>query len=109
VAKYLVLYGSSIPAREMMANATPEQAKAGMDAWMGWAGQAGDAIVDMGAPLDTGTRVGGGSGGEVTGFSVVQADSPDAAAKLFAEHPHLQTPGDSSIEILEFVDMPGMS
>jgi hypothetical protein len=30
--KYLVLYHSSVPAREQMAQATPEQAKAGMDA-----------------------------------------------------------------------------
>jgi hypothetical protein len=35
--KFLVLYRAPISAREQMAKATPEQAKAGMDAWMGWA------------------------------------------------------------------------
>jgi hypothetical protein len=35
--KFLVLYRAPISAREQMAKATPEQAKAGMDAWMGCA------------------------------------------------------------------------
>ena len=39
--KFLVLYQSTVPASEQMKNATPEQAKAGMDAWMSWAGRAG--------------------------------------------------------------------
>jgi hypothetical protein len=38
--KFLVLYQSTVPASEQMKNATPAQAKAGMDAWMAWAGQA---------------------------------------------------------------------
>jgi hypothetical protein len=105
----MVLYRSSIPVREMMAGATPEQAQAGMQAWQAWASQAGSAIVDLGAPLASGRTVGGSGGGDVSGYSVVEADSEDAAAALFAEHPHLHTPGDSSIEILEFIDMPGMS
>ena len=48
--KFLVLYQSTVPASEQMKNATPEQAKAGMDAWMSWAGRAGSGIVDMGSP-----------------------------------------------------------
>jgi hypothetical protein len=44
---YLVLYRSSTSARDSMANATPEQAQAGMDAWMAWAGRAGNSIVDL--------------------------------------------------------------
>ena len=45
MARFMVLYLSSTSAREQMANATPEQAQAGMDAWVQWAGKAGDAIV----------------------------------------------------------------
>jgi hypothetical protein len=37
MSKFLVLYNSPAPAVEMMANATPEQAPAGMEAWMAWA------------------------------------------------------------------------
>ena len=43
-----------------MAKATPEQAKAGMDPWMAWAGKAGKAVVDLGAPLAEGATVGEG-------------------------------------------------
>ena len=49
--KFLVLYQSTVPASEQMRHATPEQAKAGMDVWMSWAGQAGSGIVDMGSPV----------------------------------------------------------
>jgi hypothetical protein len=41
VAKYLVLYRSTMTAEEQMSQNNPEQAQAGMDAWMAWAQQAG--------------------------------------------------------------------
>jgi hypothetical protein len=52
MSKFLVLYRSSVSAREQMANATPEQAQAGMQAWQAWVESAGPAMVDLGAPLD---------------------------------------------------------
>jgi hypothetical protein len=107
--KYLVLYESPTPAREMMANSTPEQMQAGMDAWGVWAGQAGSAILDLGAPVADGQKVGGGSAeSSVTGFSILQANSQDEAVKLLEGHPHFQTPGGASIEVYEFLDVPGM-
>src|SRR5690349_17229822 len=100
MSKFLVLYRSSVSAQEQMAGATPEQAQAGMDAWMAWAKSAGDAIVDLGAPLAEAGQIGGGSWGasHVSGFSILQADSPDAVQALLRDHPHLHTPGGSSIE-----------
>jgi hypothetical protein len=35
--KFLVLYRSNVSAAEQMSSGTPEQMKAGMDAWMAWA------------------------------------------------------------------------
>ena len=55
-------------------------------------------------PIDLGT-LGGDSG--ISGYSMVQAESRDAAARLFEDHPHLEMPGDSSIELLEFLPLPG--
>jgi hypothetical protein len=105
--KFLVLYLSDVSAREQMAGATPEQAQAGMDAWMAWAGKAGDAIVDLGAPLGEAAYVGPGSaGGNVTGFSILQGESADAVKSVLDGHPHLGMGG--SIEVLEFLSMPGM-
>jgi len=110
MTKFMVLYRSALSARDQMASATPEQAKAGMEAWMAWAGKAGDAIVDLGAPLEGAAQIGAGStaGGQaqITGYSILQAESVDALASILDAHPHLQMPG-SSIEVLEFLPTPG--
>ena len=49
--KFLVLYKAPMASFEQMMKATPEQQKAGMDAWMAWGAKASKEIVDMGAPL----------------------------------------------------------
>ncbi|HYX76786.1 MAG TPA: hypothetical protein VE757_06385 [Gaiellaceae bacterium] len=99
MSKFLVLYRSPVSARDQMANATPEQAQAGMQAWQSWAERAGSAIVDLGAPLD-------GDDG-VTGFSILQADSRASVDELLADHPHRHTPG-AEIDVLEFMAIPGI-
>jgi muconolactone delta-isomerase len=99
VSKYLVLYRSPTSAREQMANATPEQQKAGMEAWQSWMTQAGAAIVDFGAPVQ--------GEGDVTGYSILQADSRGALDDVLADHPHRHMRG-ASIDVLEFVALPGM-
>src|SRR5436853_4442881 len=106
--KFLILYRSSVSARDQMGAGSPEQAQAGMELWMNWAARAGDALVDLGSPLSTVATLGGGESGQpVGGFSVLQADSADAAATLLDDHPHFHSPGDPSIEILEFMPIPG--
>ena len=46
---------------------------------------------------------------EVCGYSVVQAESHDAATKTFGkDHPHLQMPG-AWIEIMDIMPLPEMS
>jgi hypothetical protein len=97
--KFLVLYLSSVPARQQMAGATPEQSKAGMEMWMAWAAKAGSAIVDLGAPVAGESKV--------TGFSILQAESLNAIQALLVEHPHRKAPG-ASIEVHEFLQLPGM-
>jgi YCII-related domain len=109
--KFLVLYQSTVPASEQMRRSTPEQAKAGMDAWMSWARRAGSGIVDMGSPVAAAARLSGptqvGAGNsQVGGFSILQAESKDALLKLLENHPHFMAPG-ASIEVLEFLPMPG--
>ena len=111
MAKFMVLYNSKMSAAEVMASATPEEAKAGMDAWMAWARRAGDAVVDLGLPLGSGNHleVGGTSesSNEASGYSILQADSLEAATGVLEDHPHLQVPG-NTIDVLEFLPMPGM-
>jgi len=110
--KFMVLYLSRVSAREQMARATPEQIQAGMAEWMKWREKVQNAIVDFGSPLEGGKHIESGnvSAGEltITGYSIVQANSIDDAVKLFQGHPHFKTPGGASIDIFEFVTMPGM-
>jgi hypothetical protein len=105
VTKYLVLYRSSMTAEEQMSQGTPEQAQAGMDAWMAWAQRAGDAIVDLGTPLAV-VDAGGDSGDPVGGYSILQAASREALSKVLDGHPHKETGG--TIETLECLQVPGM-
>jgi hypothetical protein len=108
MTKFLILYRSAVTAQEQMAAGDPEQAQGAMELWMNWAAKAGDALVDLGSPLSTVGQVGGGETGRpIGGFSILQADSADAVTKLLDDHPHLHSPGDPSIEILEFMPIPG--
>jgi len=110
MARFMVLYRSSASARDQMANATPEEMKAGMDAWMAWAGKAGDAIIDLGTPLALATRLGPGTatvgGDDIAGYSLLRAGSAPELADVLAGHPHLSVPG-NSIDVLELLAMPG--
>jgi hypothetical protein len=46
-----------------------------------------------------------GNGG-IGGYSIVQAESHEAAAALFANSPHLTMPG-ATVEVMEIMPMPG--
>ena len=109
MAKYLLLYRSPVSARDQMSNATPEQAQAGMDAWIAWAGTAGSAITDLGSPVALADSVGAGSTGDdsIGGYSIMEADSVDALRGLLDGHPHLMLDG-ASIEVHELLPLPGM-
>jgi hypothetical protein len=111
--KFLVLYKANAAEFEkMMKNTTPEQQKKGMEAWMKWMGDHKASIVEGGAPLGKSKRVdskgASDTKNDVGGYSVVQADSAEAATKIFGkDHPHLQMPG-SWIEVTEIMQVPGM-
>jgi hypothetical protein len=109
MTKYLLLYRSTMSAQDQMADATPEQAQEGMDAWMTWAGKAGSAITDLGLPTQSVATVGDGpaASGFVGGYSFMEADSVDALEGLLDGHPHLMMDG-NAIEVLELLPMPGM-
>jgi hypothetical protein len=115
LSKYLVLYRSSVPATEQMGASDPEAAQAGMELWMNWAGRVGGAMADMGSPLGSVATLGtsgaspsGASSPPIGGFSILEAESVDTVKKLLDDHPHFHAPGDPSIEVLEFLPIPGM-
>jgi hypothetical protein len=105
MAKFLILYRAKITAAEQMNQSDPEQAQAGMQAWMDWAQKAGDAVVDLGSPLGV-VDAGGDEGDPIGGYSILQAQSAAALAAVLDGHPHLAWGG--TIESLEMLSMPGM-
>src|SRR5437868_2670644 len=109
MAKYIVLYRSATSPDEQMGSASPEEAQAGMQAWMDWAGKAGSSLVDLGSPLSSVATVGKGDAASqhIGGFSILEADSKDAVTKLLDGHPHFMMPADATIEVLEFLPIPG--
>lgn len=106
--KFLVLYRSATSTVERMAKSTPEQGQAVMAAWRTWAQRSASSLVELGAPLGESTVLKGTSAGPgyIGGFSIVKAESADAAKKIFEGHPHFEGPG-NSIELLEQLSMPG--
>jgi hypothetical protein len=112
--KFIVLYMADPAAFEtMMRNSTPEMQKKGMEAWMNWMGAHKASIVDGGAPLGKTKRVDANGAKDtkngIGGYSVVQADSHEAAAKMFGkDHPHLQMMPGAWVEVVEIMPMPGM-
>src|SRR5437763_15803993 len=99
MTKYLVLYNAPTSAADQMAQASPEEAQAGMDAWTAWAQKNGDSVVDLGMPLGSSSHLEPGSvspgSSQAGGYSILEADSLDAAAKILEDHPHFHTPGGS--------------
>jgi hypothetical protein len=96
-----------------MKASTPEQQKKGMGGWMKWMEKHKKSIVEGGAPLGKTKRVdakgASNTKNDVGGYSIVQAASHDAAAKLFGkDHPHLKMMPGAWIEIVEIMPIPGM-
>ena len=83
----------------------------GFDAWMQWGTDHAAAIVDQGSPLGK-TKRGSPEGNAgmkngMTGYVIVRAESHEAAAKMFENHPHFtKFPGDS-LEIMVCLPLPG--
>lgn len=83
----------------------------GMAAWGDWMARHAGAVVDTGGPLGKTkkTTAGGVSDihNSVTGYVIVQAETHEAAAKMFEGHPHFAIfPGDR-VEIMEVLPIPG--
>ncbi|TPP11687.1 hypothetical protein [Rhizobium glycinendophyticum] len=79
----------------------------GVPRWMAWEERHAAAIVHGGGMVGKTTRVSrdgiAPAVNTICGYLVVEADSAEAAARLFEDHPHLTVfPGDS-IDIMPFV------
>ncbi len=89
-----------------------EKTEAGIKGWHSWMEANRSSIVDTGSPLGK-TKSTSKQGvsdikNSLSGYTIVRADSHEAAARLFENHPHFMLfPGDS-VEIMECLPIPGM-
>lgn len=111
---FLVIYHAPIDAMAQTANMSPEQQAAGMALWQAWAERVGSKLLDMGAPLMNGKRLGAQgeptqSNRDVAGYSLLSADDWDEVLSLLEGHPHISGwHPEATIEIHETMALPGM-
>ena len=93
----LLFHGGSMPE-------TPEQQTQVMQAWTAWFDELGSALVDAGNPASASKTI--AAGGSVTddpagptGYSIISADSLDAAVGLAKGCPVLA--GGASVQVVE--------
>lgn len=108
--KFVALYmAPTAEMDKMMKDSTPKDMKEGMEKWTTWMKAHTAEFVDEGAALGKNKRVMkkgvSSTRNEVTGYSVVEAESHDDAVEIFKDSPHFDIPG-AYIDVLEWVDMP---
>ncbi len=103
MAKFLFVYhGGAKPA-------TPEEGEKVMASWMSWIGGHGETFVDGGNPVGLSKTVtssgvaDNGGANPASGYSIVQADTIDAAAEIAKGCPIHE--GGGSVEVAEIMEM----
>ena len=114
---YLAVFLGSKTSKKMTAwNALPEaerraKERDGITAWKAWLEKHQGAIVGMGGPLGKTKKITQGGIEDVTNdmgaFTVVHAESHEAAAKLFESHPHFVIFPGESVEVMPVLPIPG--
>jgi hypothetical protein len=114
---FLAVFTGTAEANEKSGwNALSESARnvrtqAGIKAWHAWMESHKKQIVVAGGPIGKTKRV-SGSGiasaqNNLCGYVVVSAESHEAAAKLFENHPHFSIFPGEAVEVMECLPVPG--
>lgn len=116
--KYLAVFTGNTAARERSGWDTLSDAdrrareQKGIAAWGAWMEKNKGSVVENGAPLGTTKRTGPNGVTDIknnlAAYLVVQAESHEAAAKLFEGHPHFTIFPGEAVEIMECLPVPGM-
>lgn len=114
--KYLAIYLGTADAlnkwKGLSESERKQREQAGMKAWGDWMAKHKQSILVEGGPLGKTKHISPSGIQDVknnmTGYIVIQAESQEAAARLFENHPHFTIfPGDS-VEVMECLPIPGM-
>ncbi len=105
MAQYVIVYlGGDQPS-------TPEEGQQHRSKYMGWLSDLGDAVVSPANPFkDTNTinpdgTVTAGSTTTMSGYTIIEAESMEAALAMAKDCPFLDIGG--SLEVSELMQMPG--
>lgn len=106
MAKFVVIYSGG-----MGMAAAPEEQERIRAEWGAWYGKLGPAISDGGNPFAASKSFAGAGAAAAdgpgtlpaTGYTIIEADSLDAAAAACADHPHLSHGG--QVSVFETLDM----
>ncbi len=94
--------------KKMMETTSKEEREKGMAEWGVWMKEHAADFADMGGPVGKNTIVTTTDATEMSndlgGYSVVNAESKEAVAKMMADNPHFHIPG-STIDVMEVVSM----
>lgn len=82
----------------------------GFAAWTNWMQTHQSAVIEGGGPLGKTKKVSGAGTEDITNqmsaFVVVKADSHEAAAKMFENHPHFAIFPGESVEVMPIMPIP---
>ena len=98
MTNYVILYsGGTVPESDA-------EMKQVMDDWGAWYGQIGDAVVDGGNPFGhlksitaDGVSDAAVSDPPASGYTIIKADTLDAAVALCTNHPHIKHGGQLTV------------
>ena len=113
--KFLAIYTGTAAGRERWnALSDPERKQRedkGMKAWGAWAQEHQGDTAENGGPLGKTKRTSSHGVGDtknaMSGYIVVKAESHEAAAKMFENHPRFSIFPGESIEVMEVLPIPG--
>jgi len=112
--RFLAIYLGSASAIAKWKEMTEQKRKtletAGLEAWGKWATANEKVIVDQGSPLGKTKRISAqgisDTRNEIAAYTIVEAESHEAAAKMFENHPHFTIFPGHSVEVMECLPMP---
>jgi hypothetical protein len=111
-----VFLGNKTSPRMAAWNSLPEaernaKMQEGIAAWKTWCEKHQASIVYMGGPLGKTKKITQQSiediSNALSGYTVVRADSHEAAAKLFEKHPHFTIFPGEAVEVMPVMPIPG--
>ena len=94
-----------------MSEMSEEEAGAVMAKWAEWMQGVGSALTDLGTPFGPSSSIvdngSAGTAASLTGYTIVEADSMDAARALADGHPFLsEGKGNYAIDLYELMPVP---